>query len=146
MARRPKCRTRGIRRPEVGIPSLGAGGTGLIAAKIPPAYQTRTGVCRLSTSTNSASCIKIIHVPTISRFLGIAIMINFNEHDPPHFHARYGRAKISVRIADGVVTGQFPARALAHVLEWWNLHRAELAENWHLARQHSPLRNIEPLE
>jgi hypothetical protein len=85
-------------------------------------------------------------VPTISRFLGIAIMINFNEHDPPHFHARYGRAKIAVRIADGVVTGRFPARALTHVLEWWNLHRAELAENWHLAKQHSQLKYIEPLE
>jgi len=22
-------------------------------------------------------------------------MINYNEHDPPHFHARYGREKIS---------------------------------------------------
>ncbi|HEV2719200.1 MAG TPA: DUF4160 domain-containing protein [Thermoanaerobaculia bacterium] len=85
-------------------------------------------------------------MPTISRFLGIAIMINFNEHDPPHFHARYGRAKISVRIADGAVTGQFPTRALAHVLEWWNLHRAELAEDWQLARQRRQLRRIEPLE
>ena len=88
----------------------------------------------------------IVRVPTISRFLGIAIMMNYNEHDPPHFHARYGRAKISVRIADGVVTGTFPARALAHVLEWWNLHRAELAENWQLARTHQSLKLIDPLE
>jgi len=85
-------------------------------------------------------------VPTISRFLGIVIMINYNEHDPPHFHARYARQKISVRIADGVVTGKFPARALAHVLEWWNMHRVELAEDWQLARQHMPLKPIEPLE
>src|SRR5207302_7534982 len=56
-------------------------------------------------------------VPEISRFLGIVIVINYNEHDPPHFHARYGRQKVSVRIADGLVTGSFPARALAHVLE-----------------------------
>jgi hypothetical protein len=35
---------------------------------------------------------------------------------------------------------------LTHVLEWWNLHRAELAENWHLAKQHSQLKYIEPLE
>jgi hypothetical protein len=89
---------------------------------------------------------RIDAVPTISRFLGIVIMINYNEHDPPHFHARYARQKISVRIADGVVTGKFPARALAHVLEWWNLHRGELAEDWQLARQHMPLKPIEPLE
>lgn len=85
-------------------------------------------------------------MPEISRFLGIVIMMNYNEHDPPHFHARYGRQKISVRIADGVVTGGFPTRALAHVLEWWNLHRAELAENWQMARQRMPLNRIEPLE
>jgi len=85
-------------------------------------------------------------VPTISRFLGIVIMINYNEHDPPHFHARYARQKISVRLADGIVTGKFPARALAHVLEWWSLHRVELAEDWQLARQHMPLKPIEPLE
>jgi hypothetical protein len=85
-------------------------------------------------------------VPAISRFLGIVIMINYHEHDPPHFHARYGRERISVRIADGNVTGQFPARALTHVLEWWNLHRAELAEDWQLARERRPLKPIEPLE
>lgn len=89
---------------------------------------------------------RILPLPEISRFLGIVILINYNEHDPPHFHARYGREKISVRIADGVVTGAFPPRALSHVLEWWSLHRAELAENWQLARQRMPLRRIAPLE
>jgi hypothetical protein len=73
-------------------------------------------------------------------------MMNYSEHDPPHFHARYGRAKISVRIADGEVIGTFPARALGHVLEWWKLHQPELLENWQLARKHQPLRLIEPLE
>lgn len=48
---------------------------------------------------------RIVAVPEICRFLGIVIMINYNEHDPPHFHARYGRQKISVRVADDGVTG-----------------------------------------
>ncbi len=73
-------------------------------------------------------------------------MMNYSEHDPPHFHARSGQAKISVRIDDGAVTGSFPPRALAHVLEWRKLHHAELLENWQLARRHQPLRLIEPLE
>ncbi len=85
-------------------------------------------------------------MPEISRFLGIVITINYNDHDPPHFHARYGRAKIMVGIADGVVTGTFPPRALSHVLEWWNLHREELAQDWRLARERQPLRPIDPLE
>ena len=26
----------------------------------------------------------------ISRFFGIFITFNFNDHNPPHFHAKYG--------------------------------------------------------
>ncbi len=34
----------------------------------------------------------------------------------------------------------------ALVLEWWNLHREELAEDWKLAREGKSLNSIEPLE
>ena len=29
-------------------------------------------------------------MPVISRFLGIVIAMLWNDHAPPHFHARYG--------------------------------------------------------
>lgn len=29
-------------------------------------------------------------MPEISRFFGIVIAMYYNEHNPPHFHARYG--------------------------------------------------------
>ncbi len=29
-------------------------------------------------------------MPEISRFFGIFITLNFNDHNPPHFHAKYG--------------------------------------------------------
>jgi hypothetical protein len=32
------------------------------------------------------------------------------------------------------------------LLEWWNLHRNELAENWRRARAGEQLLHIEPLE
>jgi len=85
-------------------------------------------------------------VPEISRFLGIVIAMFYNDHSPPHFHARYGGYEITVGIADGVVEGRFPRRALNLVLEWYNLHQAELLENWNLARGRKPLRRIDPLE
>jgi hypothetical protein len=44
-------------------------------------------------------------VPEISRFFGIIITINYREHDPPHFYAWYAGSEISVRIADGNVSG-----------------------------------------
>ncbi len=28
-------------------------------------------------------------MPTLSRFYGIVIFMNYNDHPPPHFHARY---------------------------------------------------------
>lgn len=85
-------------------------------------------------------------MPEISRFLGIVIAMYYRDHAPPHFHAIYGEAEITVEISSGRVNGEFPKRALAHVLEWRRLHRVELLEVWDLARASRPLPKIEPLE
>jgi hypothetical protein len=85
-------------------------------------------------------------MPEISRFLGIVIAMFYNEHVPPHFHARYGEHEATIGIEDGAVDGYLPRRARAHVLEWYGLHREELQENWERARTRKPLRKIEPLE
>ena len=60
-------------------------------------------------------------MPEVSRFLGIVIAMYYNDHAPPHFHARYEAFEITVRLADGVVEGRFPRRALNLVLEWYTL-------------------------
>ena len=62
-------------------------------------------------------------MPDISRFLGIIIYMYFDEHLPPHFHAKYGSYEILGYLDDGVVGGKFPRRALRHVLEWYERHR-----------------------
>lgn len=85
-------------------------------------------------------------MPELSRFLGIVITMFYREHAPPHFHASYGDFDIEVSIEDGVVTGKFPKRALRHVLEWYDLHRQELLDDWELATERKPLRKIAPLE
>jgi len=85
-------------------------------------------------------------MPEISRFLGIVIGIFYSEHGVAHFHAVYGEHEISVEVESGRIHGQFPARALRLVLEWADLHKEELIENWQLARQGQPLRRIAPLE
>jgi hypothetical protein len=82
----------------------------------------------------------------ISRFLGIVIAMFYRDHAPPHFHAVYGDFDITVTIETGVISGEFPKRALSHVLEWMDLHKTELTENWELARQGKPLKNVAPLE
>ena len=85
-------------------------------------------------------------MPVISRFLGIAIYMYWNDHLPPHYHAKYGEYEITIEIETGVVTGSFPKRALRHVLEWHDLHQSELMANWELCRQQEELKSIFPLE
>jgi hypothetical protein len=38
-------------------------------------------------------------MPTICTFYGILIRMFFNDHLPPHFHARYGEFEATVEIA-----------------------------------------------
>jgi len=64
-------------------------------------------------------------MPEISRFLGIVIFMNFNDHNPPHFHARYGDYQLTVEIQRGIINGHFPKRALTVVLEWYEQHKQE---------------------
>ncbi len=70
----------------------------------------------------------------------------YRDHVPPHFHATYGEYEVTVDIETGVVHGRFPKRALRLVLEWLDLHKDDLLENWHRARERRPLLDIEPLE
>ena len=86
-------------------------------------------------------------MPEISRFFGIIIALYFNEHNPPHFHAKYGDYKAEIDIATlEVLAGELPKRVKALVIEWAADHRRELMEDWQLARQMQELRSIEPLE
>lgn len=65
---------------------------------------------------------------------------------PPHFHAWYGEYRIIVNIKDSVVKGEMPGRALRMILEWLDLHREELMQNWERAQVGAPLFKIEPLK
>ena len=86
-------------------------------------------------------------MPEISRFFGIVIAMFYNDHPPPHFHARYGGHKALVSIESlTLLRGSLPPRALGLVVEWATKHRAELWENWELARDEESLTKIAPLE
>jgi hypothetical protein len=85
-------------------------------------------------------------MPEISRFYGIVIRMNFNEHPPAHFHAYYGEDKASIEIATGeICAGRLAPRAYRLVREWWELHRAELEENWQRVERGLPLVPVSPL-
>ena len=70
----------------------------------------------------------------------------YDEHNPPHFHARYGSQKTAIDIRTlSVLEGRFPPRALGMVIEWASQHQAELLEDWDLARAGQVPNKIEPL-
>lgn len=85
-------------------------------------------------------------MPIISRFLGIVITMYWQDHAPPHFHAKYGEYEITVDIQNGIVEGKFPKRALKHVLEWYELHQEELLKDWELCQKSENPEVIAPLE
>lgn len=70
----------------------------------------------------------------------------FNDHAPPHFHARYGEfeAKINISTCE-VIEGELPRRALNLVEEWAMIHKEELLEDWRLCAANSRPAKIEPL-
>jgi hypothetical protein len=85
-------------------------------------------------------------MPRISEFYGIIIEIYWSDHNPPHFHAKYGEHKAEIDIRTlGILRGRLPAKAMGLVIEWASLHQDELLAQWERARNHEPLDRIEPL-
>lgn len=85
-------------------------------------------------------------MPVISEFYGIKIMMFWNEHMPPHFHAEYAINKVLVDINTGtVIQGIFPFKQLKLVLAWCEIHRDELLKNWENALAHKEIHKIKPL-
>ena len=85
-------------------------------------------------------------MPTICVFRVIKIYINWNDHMPPHFHAKYGNGEVIVSINDiEVIEGDMPNKQLKMLLGWAAFHQEELIENWELAKDKQELFAIEPL-
>jgi len=58
-------------------------------------------------------------MPKLSTSCGIVMQMYWNEHQPPHFHALYGKHRAVIEFATlRVMRGSVPRRAHAHVVEW----------------------------
>ncbi len=85
-------------------------------------------------------------MPCISRFYGIMVYLYANDHEPPHFHARYAGQDVAIEIATrDVLVGRLPGRAMRLVLEWAELHQEELLQNWQRVQQGELPASVEPL-
>lgn len=76
---------------------------------------------------------------------GITILMFFGDHDPPHFHARYGGDVARIALDGTLLDGDVPRRARRLIREWTSLHQQELEACWAPAVRHEPPGTIEPL-
>jgi len=71
----------------------------------------------------------------------------YNDHAPPHFHARYGDYEALIQIAPlGLLKGNLPPRALSLVFEWAQIHQKALLADWSHAENNKKLHKIPPLQ
>ena len=71
----------------------------------------------------------------------------YDDHAPPHFHARYGEHEVAIQIDPvGVLRGKFPPRALSLVIEWAQMYQQNLMDDWNYAANNKKLQKIPPLQ
>jgi hypothetical protein len=71
----------------------------------------------------------------------------YDDHNPPHFHARYGDESVVIRIDTlSVLEGYVSARAFGLIIEWAAQHKEELIEDWNLAQKNQAPKKITPLK
>jgi Domain of unknown function (DUF4160) len=105
------------------------------------------GLASSDVTMPSQASARIAEMPAIGRFFGVTISMYFDDHEPPHFHARSGEfgAKIRTDTLE-LLVGDLPRRELRLVLGWAELHASELRDNWRRARAGETLQAIEPLQ
>ncbi|MBR5581426.1 MAG: DUF4160 domain-containing protein [Treponema sp.] len=85
-------------------------------------------------------------MPELSRFLGIIIYMYFDDHNPPHFHAEYSGCE-SIFYINPLEhrEGNLPPRVVGLVMEWAELHKDELLNNWNSLTETGNYSKIAPL-
>ena len=85
-------------------------------------------------------------MPTISEFYGITIMMFYEDHDPPHFHARHARFKAKFAIADLAALsskGDLRGQDVGRIRRWGRANQTALLANWSRCQRGEPLQKIE---
>ena len=85
-------------------------------------------------------------MPVVSMFFGIIIMMNTDDHTPPHIHAKYQGHEASFTFDGELLAGDFPRKQRKLVEAWTLLHADELQANWELASNLEHPFRIEPLK
>jgi hypothetical protein len=85
-------------------------------------------------------------MPEICRFFGIVIAMFADDHNPPHFHVKYGDYRAIFTIDKGVIKGEIPVRVANLVSAWMAIHKNELLANWERLQKGMEPEAIKPLK
>ncbi len=70
-------------------------------------------------------------MPRIAEFDGVVLTMYFGDHNPLHFHARYGEHEALLAIDDlQVLRGHLPSSKLALVKNWARHNQGMLRDKW----------------
>lgn len=81
-------------------------------------------------------------MPELSRFGGMVIHMYPDDHPWPHFHVRYAGRSAIVRLNDMTIRGSLPRNKARTLLDWAELHEAELWDNWNAAESRGEMFKI----
>jgi len=69
-------------------------------------------------------------MPTIFVIDGVTISMNFDEHPPPHFHARIAEHAATYLLDGTLLSGSLPLNKDKVVREWAKTRRTALEKAW----------------
>ena len=80
-------------------------------------------------------------MPTVAIFTNkLKILIFWDDHNPPHFHADYQnlKAKVSIKTLDVIQSSnprrRIPIKIQQEMLKWAKAHQSELMKAWEIAQ------------
>jgi hypothetical protein len=85
-------------------------------------------------------------MPTVAIVAGMAILLYYDDHDPPHFHIRAAnfRAKVAIHDLSVIeVVGRMKPSEIRAIQRWARRHKSALRDNWRRASKLDPVRKIE---
>ncbi|MGB3673791.1 MAG: DUF4160 domain-containing protein [Candidatus Nanopelagicales bacterium] len=75
-------------------------------------------------------------MPAVASVDGTTIVLYYNDHPPPHFHARKAEHRAKIAIADqAVIAGSLPPSCLRKVVRWAAANNDLLANYWNASQQ-----------
>ncbi len=83
-----------------------------------------------------ASGMRMLTEDQVVRISGMSLVIQADEHPPPHFHVRFAGHNASFRLDDGTrLPGVKGLEKYDHNIKaWWKEHRCKLIETWNNTR------------